>query len=108
MDLENGLVQQEIEPLLSPEAFAGLGSFTHLCTGGEAPWLKGQEGIYHEFVRWKSAGCDGREKIYERGERCRERMGVLWGVPADRIAFLPSAAEGMSWLARGVGLAGRR
>lgn len=100
--MENDLVQREIEPLLSPEAFAELGSFTHLCTGGEAPWLKGQEGVYHEFVRWKSAGYDGRAKIYERGERCRERMGVLWDVPADRIAFLPSAAEGMSWLARGL------
>ena len=34
-------------------------------------------------------------------------MGELWRVPSDRIAFMPSAAEGMNWLARGVELAGR-
>ena len=29
-------------------------------------------------------------------------MGQLWDVPAERIAFTPSAAEGMAWLARGL------
>ena len=29
-------------------------------------------------------------------------MGELWRVPSDRIAFMPSAAEGMNWLARGL------
>lgn len=91
-----------IEPLISPDQFVGLESVTHLCTGGEAPWLKAQEAVYMEFARLKSAGHDGREAIYERGERCRSRMGELWRVPSDRIAFMPSAAEGMNWLARGV------
>ena len=27
---------------------------------------------------------------------------MLWGVPAERVAFTPSAAEGMAWLARGL------
>lgn len=91
-----------IEPLISPNQFVGLEGVTHLCTGGEAPWLKAQEVVYAEFARLKSAGHDGREAIYERGERCRSRMGELWRVPSDRIAFMPSAAEGMNWLARGV------
>jgi len=91
-----------IEPLLSPDEFVGLDGLTHLCTGGEAPWLKAQDGVYQEFARLKGAGYAGRAEIYERGERCRERMGRLWGVPADRIAFMPSAAEGMNWLARGL------
>ena len=29
-------------------------------------------------------------------------MGELWRVPSDRTAFMPSAAEGMNWLARGL------
>lgn len=91
-----------IEPLISPDQFVGLEEVTHLCTGGEAPWLKAQEAVYMEFARLKSAGHDGREAIYERGERCRSRMGELWHVPSERIAFMPSAAEGMNWLARGV------
>ena len=91
-----------IEPLISPDQFVGLEGVTHLCTGGEAPWLKAQEAVYTEFARLKSAGHDGREEIYARGERCRNRMGKLWRVPSDRIAFMPSAAEGMNWLARGL------
>lgn len=91
-----------IEPLISPDQFVGLEGVTHLCTGGEAPWLKAQEAVYAEFARLKSAGYDGREVIYERGEHCRTRMGELWRVPSDRIAFMPSAAEGMNWLARGL------
>ncbi len=92
-----------IEPLLSPEAFVGLDGVTHLCTGGESPWLKAHEQVYGEFARLKSGGDEGRRQIYARGEACREKMGRLWGVAARRVAFVPSAAEGMSWLARGLG-----
>ncbi len=91
-----------IKPLISPDKFVGLEGLTHLCTGGEAPWLKAQESVYADFARLKSAGYDGRAKIYAIGERCRQRMGQLWGVPPERVAFMPSAAEGMGWLARGL------
>jgi selenocysteine lyase/cysteine desulfurase len=91
-----------IEPLLPPTEFVGLDGITHLCTGGEAPWLKAQEEVYAEFARLKSAGYAGRREIYARGERCRRRMGQLWGVPPERIALMPSAAEGMNWLSRGL------
>lgn len=90
------------ERLISPEDFVGLDEVTHLCTGGEAPWLKAQSQTYADFARLKSEGDRGRRQIYARGERCRERMGLLWGVPAERVAFAPSAAEGMAWLARGL------
>jgi selenocysteine lyase/cysteine desulfurase len=88
--------------LLSPQAFAGLEEVTHLCTGGEAPWLKAHDEVYAQFRRDKSAGFAGRSRIYARGESCRAKMGQLWGVPAARIGFMPSAAEGMGWLARGL------
>ena len=91
-----------IEPLLSPDIFVGLEGMTHLCTGGEAPWLKAQEEVYADFARLKSAGYGGRGEIYARGEACRAKLGQLWGVPAPRIGFTPSAAEGMNWLARGL------
>ncbi len=92
----------QIKPLISPDEFVGLEGVTHLCVGGEAPWLKAQELVYADFARLKSAGSNGRAEIYARGERCRGRMGLLWKVSPDRIAFMPSAAEGMNWLARGV------
>jgi cysteine desulfurase / selenocysteine lyase len=91
-----------IDPLISPSEFVGLEGMTHLCTGGEAPWLRECETVYTDFARLKSAGLAGRTEIYRRGEECRGSMGQLWGVPADRIGFLPCAAEGMSWLARGL------
>jgi len=91
-----------IQPLLSPDAFVGLEGVAHLCTGGEAPWLKAHQEVYADFARLKSAGIEGRGEIYRRGEACRQKMGMLWGVPANRIGFVSSAAEGMGWLARGL------
>lgn len=92
----------KIEALVSPEMFVALDGVTHLCTGGESPWLKAHGEVYAEFARLKSGGDEGRRAIYARGEACREKMGRLWGVPAKRVSFAPSAAEGMSWLARGL------
>ncbi len=92
----------KIESLIPAEDFVGLDGVTHLCTGGEAPWLKTQADTYANFARLKSGGDRGRREIYALGERCRSRVGMLWGVPAERVAFTPSAAEGMAWLARGL------
>jgi cysteine desulfurase/selenocysteine lyase len=89
-------------PLIPPDEFVGLEGITHLCTGGEAPWLRSAEAVYAEFARCKSGGLAGREAIFRRGEECRALMGRLWGVAPQRVAFLPSAAEGMNWLARGL------
>lgn len=92
----------DLPPLISPDEFVGLEGITHLCTGGEAPWLRSAEAVYAEFARCKSGGLAGREAIFRRGEACRALMGRLWGVAPQRVAFLPSAAEGMNWLARGL------
>jgi selenocysteine lyase/cysteine desulfurase len=91
-----------IKPLIAPEAFVGLENLTHLCTGGEAPWLKSQDEVYAEFSRLKSGGYTGRQRVYALGEECRRKMGRLWDVPSERIAFMASAADGMNWLARGL------
>ena len=91
-----------IEPLVEPDAFVGLEEVTHLCTGGEAPWLKGLEDVYAEFARLKSGGGKGRDEIFRLGEECRKKMGRLWGVPSQRVGFVPCAAEGMNLLARGI------
>ena len=91
-----------MEPLLSPSNFVGIENVAHLCTGGEAPWLSAQASVYENFARYKSAGYAGRQKIYAEGESCRNKMGQLWHVDGQRVSFMPSAAEGMSWVARGV------
>ena len=91
-----------IRPLIEPADFVGLEGVTHLCTGGEAPWLREFDAVHAEFGRLKSGGLAGRAEIYRRGEVCRGAMGRLWGVVPEHIGFMPSAAEGMNWLARGV------
>jgi cysteine desulfurase/selenocysteine lyase len=91
-----------IDPLVSPNVFEGLEDVAHLCTGGEGPWLLDQAAVYERFCGLKSGGYDGRQEIYAEGEHCRERMGRVWNVSAERIAFAPSAAEGMGWLASGL------
>lgn len=93
---------EPIKPLIEPSSFVGLEEVTHLCTGGEAPWLRAFDAVHADFARLKSGGLAGREEVYRRGEGCRVLMGKLWGVPAERVGFMPSAAEGMNWLARGL------
>ncbi len=92
----------EIEPLVSPDAFVGLEGLAHLCTAGESPWLKTHEAVYADFARLKSSGYEGRQEVADRTEACRNNVARLWNVPAGRVAFMPSAAEGMNWLARGL------
>ena len=91
-----------MEPLFSPSNFVGIENMAHLCTGGEAPWLSAQASVYEKFAQYKSDGYDGRQKIYAEGEECRNKMGQLWHVDGQRVSFMPSAAEGMSWVARGI------
>jgi len=90
------------KPLLSPDEFVGLEGITHLCTGGEAPWLKCQDEVYEAFGNLKSGSAKGRASVFERSEACRRKVGQLWEVPAGRISFVAAAAEGMNWLARGL------
>ena len=89
-------------PLVDPNEFVGLEGITHLCSGGESPWLKRQRTAYDLFASFKSASYSGRNAIYEHGDSCRQKIGQLWNAPANRIGFLPSAAEGMNYLARGI------
>ena len=92
----------EIQPLISPDAFVGLEGVTHLCTGGESPWMKSHQAVYADFARLKSLGYEGRGEVADRTEACRKKVARLWNVAAERVAFAPSAAEGMNWLARGL------
>ncbi|MBS11773.1 MAG: hypothetical protein CME19_09245 [Gemmatimonadetes bacterium] len=92
----------KIDPLLSSDMFVGIDGIAHLCTGGEGPWFRSQEQVYRQFAQWKSEGHDGRDEIYKVGDACREKVGELWGVPGNRVAFMQAAAEGMGWLSRGL------
>ena len=93
---------RKIEPILSPSNFVGIDGITHLCSGGESPWLKCQEEVYELFARNKSLSYQGRDTLLDHVDSCRQKMGQLWNVDAERVSFMASAAEGMNWLARGL------
>ena len=93
---------RKIEPLVSPSKFVGIDGVTHLCSGGESPWLKCQEEVYELFAHNKSLSYQGRDTLLGHVESCRQKMGQLWKVDAERVSFMASAAEGMNWLARGL------
>ena len=89
-----------IEPLVPPDEFFGLNDMTHLCAGGEAPWLRRQLDVYERFAELKSSSYDGREIIFDHGENCRKKIGKLWGVDSERVSVLPTAADGMGLIAQ--------
>lgn len=90
------------QSLLSQDSFVGLENVTHLCSAGEAPWLKSHQEVYEAFSRWKGGGRAGKKKIDQVGESCRQKLGELWHVPGRNVAFMPSCSEAMSAIARGM------
>ena len=75
--------------LIPRDDFVGLDEVAHLCTGGEAPWLKSQVETYAEFARLKSYGDRGRRQMYALGERCRERCGERCNATSRCVAVAP-------------------
>jgi len=82
---------RKIEPLLSPSKFVGIDGVTHLCSGGESPWLKCQEEVYELFAHNKSLSYQGRDtllgmlkavgKRWASSGRLTPSVSVLWLLP---------------------------
>jgi selenocysteine lyase/cysteine desulfurase len=83
-------------PLLPKSLFVGLEDVAHLCTGGEAPWLKSHDDACRRFGELKGAGMAGRDAIFEVYARAKQRVASLLGITPDRIAFLAHASEGLN------------
>jgi len=74
----------------------------HLCTGGEAPWLRAHTAACERFGALKSAGMAGREEMFAIGERARARAARLLGVEPGEVAFLAHSSEGLNQAVRSV------
>ena len=66
--------------LIDKSEFVGLDGVAHLCTGGEAPWLRAHTAACERFGALKSAGMAGRGEMFAFGERARARAARLLGV----------------------------
>lgn len=84
------------KPLLAKDLFVGLDGVAHLCTGGEAPWLRAHDDVCARFGRLKSAGMAGREEMFRVRARAAERAAELLGVASERVAFLAHSSEGLN------------
>lgn len=89
-------------PLIEKSEFVGLEGVTHLCTGGEAPWLRSHDAACGRFGAAKSAGMAARRELDAVYDRAKARVARLLGVPAARIAFLAHASEGLNQAVRAV------
>ena len=69
---------------------------THLCTGGEAPWLRSHDGACRRFGELKSGGMAGRDAIFGVYQRAKEQVASRLGIAPARVAFLAHASEGLN------------
>ena len=86
--------------LIDKSEFVGLDGVAHLCTGGEAPWLRSHTTACERFGALKSAGMAGREQMFAIAARARERAARRLGVEAREVAFLAHASEGLNQAVR--------
>jgi selenocysteine lyase/cysteine desulfurase len=82
--------------LIDKSEFVGLDGVAHLCTGGEAPWLRSHTTVCERFGALKSAGMAGREEMFALAARARGRAARRLGVEPREVAFLAHASEGLN------------
>jgi selenocysteine lyase/cysteine desulfurase len=82
--------------LIPKDEFVGLEGVAHLCTGGEAPWLRSHDEACRRFGALKSGGMAGRDQVFQVYARAKTRVARLLGVDPARVAFLAHASEGLN------------
>ena len=82
--------------MLAKSAFVGLENVAHLCTGGEAPWLRSHDEACRRFGELKSGGMAGRDEMFRVYSRAKAGVAGMLGVGPERVAFLAHASEGLS------------
>ena len=86
--------------LIDKSEFVGLDGVAHLCTGGEAPWLR-------SHAPPASASARSRARAWPGARRCssparQARAARLLGVAPGEVAFLAHASEGLNQAVRAV------
>ncbi|HLZ07785.1 MAG TPA: aminotransferase class V-fold PLP-dependent enzyme [Chloroflexota bacterium] len=88
------------ESLVGTQEFVGLDDLTHLCAGGEAPFLKSHLIALERFATDKSAGMAGRDRMFEVYHDTKQQLSWLVNRPVSDIALLGSASEGVNLVAQ--------
>jgi selenocysteine lyase/cysteine desulfurase len=87
-------------PLIDPNEFVGLEGVVHLCTGGEAPFLRSHLDALARFARDKSDGMAGRERLFATYDSTKQRLSALVHRPPADVALLAHVSEGINLVAQ--------
>ena len=92
------------QSLISKDLFLGLDDVAHLCTGGEAPFLRASRDALMRFTELKGRGMEGRSRIIAVYEEAKVGLAQFLSAPggADDLAFLGHAADGINLIANGI------
>src|SRR5690349_3249238 len=85
--------------LVDGAAWAGK---AYLNTAAEGLLLKACAAAVQQYLTDKSTGEPGRVPMWAALERARERAGLLFGVPASRMAIVSSTTEALNTIAQGI------
>jgi cysteine desulfurase/selenocysteine lyase len=89
-------------PLIPKSDFVGLEEIAHLCSGGEAPWLRSHDQASARMGGLKSTGMAGRNQLFAVYERAKSRAARMLGVEPARVAFLAHSSEGLNQAVKSV------
>lgn len=87
-----------MQPLFDPAEFRIPEGVTHVCAGGETPFLRRHDAALLRYAEDKSGGPPGRDRQDAVVLRARDRVAASWGVERSDIGFCAHVAEGMSML----------
>lgn len=85
--------------LISRNEFVGIEDIAHLAAGGETPMLKSHHQAIERFFAHKAQGEMARTHLEETYQRTKGKVGQLFSVDPDDLAFLTSASDGVNLLA---------
>jgi cysteine desulfurase / selenocysteine lyase len=85
-------------PLFDLAAFRIPPGVTHVCAGGETPFLRRHDAALARYAEDKSGGMAGRHAQEAQVEAARAGVAAMWDAEAGDIGFVSSVAEGVSML----------
>jgi selenocysteine lyase/cysteine desulfurase len=89
-------------PLFDPAAFRLPDGVTHVCAGGETPFLRSHDAALARYATDKSNGSHGRHAQDAEVMRARSLAAAAWGVERGDIGLVSNVAEGMSMLVESI------
>lgn len=87
-----------MDPLFDPADFRIAPGVTHVCAGGETPFLRRHDQAFGAYAAAKSLGPSGRRVQEAKAALVAGRAARMFGVDVGDVGIVSSVAEGMSML----------